>query len=245
MSRNFELLRALKEDEIVSSPRPILVDDAAAPPTPRTGIEKSAILKLAQRLFILPGADAAPRTVLLCSVGDLSHSATLALQLADTLASSADSSVCLVDANFHSSSLQRLVACHSRRGLTEAMCVPSEVRSFVQHLSPSGIWFLPVGSFAPDPHAFPTEDRLRPCLAGLRAQFDRVLLDAPPLGLHEDAFWLGRLTDGVVLILEAGATRRDHAERAKSSFDAAGVKVLGAVLTGHTAPIPKALDRFL
>ena len=245
MSRNFELLRAVQKEELFSVPRPILVEDSPMLPTPGEGIERGPVLKLALRLFLVPAPDAAPRTVLLCSVGEVSRSAPVSVQLAQTLAAPADFSVCLVDANLYSPSLHRFFKGDNRRGLTDALRKPVEVRSCVQHLMPSNVWLLPGGSSVPDPHVFLTEDRFRPCLAELRSQFNRVLIDAPPFGLHEDAVWLGRLTDGVVLVVEAGATRRDQAIRARQSFDTAGVKVLGAVLTGHSVPIPKALDRFL
>jgi Mrp family chromosome partitioning ATPase len=214
-------------------------------PPPGEGIERGAILKLAQRLFLLPGTGAAPRTVLFCSVGEVNRSSPVSAHLAQVLAVPADSCVCLVDANFYSPSLHRFFESDGRHGLTDALRKLGEIRSCVRHLMPSNVWLLPGGSSLPDAHTFLTEDRLRPCLAALRSQFDRVLIDAPPFGLHEDALWLGRLTDGVVLVVEAGATRRDQAVRAKEGFDAAGVKVLGAVLTEHTVPIPTAFDRFL
>jgi len=245
MSRNFELLRAMQATDLLFVPRPVPAADSPVRPPPGERIERGAIHTLAQRLFLVPDPDAAPRTVLLCSVGEVSRSAPLAVQLAQTLAVPADSSVCLVDANIYSPSLHHFFERDGRRGLTDALRNPGEIRSCVQHLAPSNIWFLSGGSSVPDPHTFMTADRLRPFLAELRSQFDRVLIDAPPVGPRVDAVWLGRLTDGVVLVLEAGATRRDQAIRAKESFDAVGVKVLGAVLTEHSVPIPKVLDRFL
>ncbi len=37
--------------------------------------------------------------------------------------------------------------------------------------------------------------------------------------------------DGVLLVVSAGKTRRDHAERAKEMLERAKVRVVGAVLT--------------
>jgi protein-tyrosine kinase len=53
------------------------------------------------------------------------------------------------------------------------------------------------------------------------------------------------MADGVILILEAHATRRESARRAKESLQAAGVKILGAVLNKRTYPIPEALYKRL
>jgi Mrp family chromosome partitioning ATPase len=56
---------------------------------------------------------------------------------------------------------------------------------------------------------------------------------------------LSRWTDGVVLVLEANATRRDAARRVKEILDAANVSVLGVVLNNRTFPIPDVLYRRL
>jgi Mrp family chromosome partitioning ATPase len=56
---------------------------------------------------------------------------------------------------------------------------------------------------------------------------------------------LSRWTDGVVLVLEANATRRDAARRVKEILNAANVSVLGVVLNNRTFPIPDVLYRRL
>jgi Mrp family chromosome partitioning ATPase len=78
-------------------------------------------------------------------------------------------------------------------------------------------------------------------IAELRSAFDYVLIDAPPLNSYADAMVFGRLTDGVVLVLEANATRREAAVRVTESLQATRIPVLGAVLNKRTFPIPSAL----
>jgi Mrp family chromosome partitioning ATPase len=56
---------------------------------------------------------------------------------------------------------------------------------------------------------------------------------------------LSRWTDGVVLVVEANATRRDAARRVKEILDAAGVSLLGVVLNNRTFPVPEAIYRRL
>jgi Mrp family chromosome partitioning ATPase len=52
---------------------------------------------------------------------------------------------------------------------------------------------------------------------------------------------IGRLADGVVLVIEAHATRREAARKVKESLEAANVRLLGAVLNKRTFPIPEVL----
>jgi Mrp family chromosome partitioning ATPase len=57
-----------------------------------------------------------------------------------------------------------------------------------------------------------------------------VLIDAPPvLAVTDAALWASRV-DGVVLLLNAGSTRREEAQRAKAVLEKVNARILGAVL---------------
>jgi Mrp family chromosome partitioning ATPase len=71
------------------------------------------------------------------------------------------------------------------------------------------------------------------------------VLQAPPASSSADALVLGKLTDGVVLVIAANSTRRETTRQVKDSFDAAEVRLLGAVLDERTFPIPEGLYRKL
>jgi hypothetical protein len=62
---------------------------------------------------------------------------------------------------------------------------------------------------------------------------------------HRDAAVIGPLVDGVVMVVSANATRREVARRTVANLQNAGARVLGAVLTGRTYPIPGAIYRNL
>ena len=79
----------------------------------------------------------------------------------------------------------------------------------------------------------------------LVGKFDRVLINAPPASLYADAALLGKLVDGVILVLKSSSTRREAARKVKESFDAASVRLMGAVLNERTFPIPERLYRKL
>ena len=51
----------------------------------------------------------------------------------------------------------------------------------------------------------------------LRAEFETVLIDAPPASLYSDAVQLGRLSDGVILVLQGNTTRRESALTGRKS----------------------------
>jgi non-specific protein-tyrosine kinase len=68
-------------------------------------------------------------------------------------------------------------------------------------------------------------------IATLVEQFDIVLFDTPPVIAVTDAAVLGVKVDGALLVINAGKTRRDQAERAKELLEKARVRIIGAALT--------------
>jgi Mrp family chromosome partitioning ATPase len=71
---------------------------------------------------------------------------------------------------------------------------------------------------------------LRGLLHELRAEFDVIVLDTPPVLVSADAATLAASADGVILVVRAGQTDRGAAELARQRVTSAGGRVFGAVL---------------
>ena len=82
-------------------------------------------------------------------------------------------------------------------------------------------------------------------LDGQRVAYDYVLLDAPPLLRFADATLMGRLSDGVVIIVRAEATGREAVSRAREQLERAGATVLGAVLNRARDLVPLSLRPYV
>ena len=61
-------------------------------------------------------------------------------------------------------------------------------------------------------------------------EFDMVMVDAPPMIHLADARVLGRLADGVILVVRAGQTTTESARFVSQRFAEDGTRVLGTVL---------------
>jgi Mrp family chromosome partitioning ATPase len=67
-------------------------------------------------------------------------------------------------------------------------------------------------------------------LERLRSEFDLVLIDSPPAIQISDSRVLARSSDGVVLVLRAGATTFSAAAEAAARFLSDSTPVLGTIL---------------
>ena len=70
---------------------------------------------------------------------------------------------------------------------------------------------------------------MRRLLADLGERFDIIILDTPPVLAAADTAILGQLVDGAVIVIRAGRTDREEAQRAYAQLTLAKVRVLGAI----------------
>ena len=196
--------------------------------------------KLVQRVFLAQGADN-PRVVVFAGIDHGNGCSQICAQTARILADNVTGSICLLDANLRTPSLPNIFGVTNHHGLTDALVEAESVRNYTKPLTPSNLWLLSCGSMPAGSANMLTSAKMKDRIAELRKEFDYVLVDAPPLNEYSDAIALGQIADGLVLVLEANATRRESALRIAETLRATQIRVLGAVLNKRTFPIPEGL----
>jgi len=79
----------------------------------------------------------------------------------------------------------------------------------------------------------------------LRVSFDNILIDCGSLKDSTDAAMLGSSVDGVVIVVNAGESRRDEILNSQRMIETAGGKFLGFVLNKRRYPVPEWLYKRL
>ena len=248
MSRNYELMQKLEKGQTLFSNRIIgptfpVVEESGTLKVPRD-LAVDLSLGLIQRIF-LQQMDEPPRMVVFASVDHGNGCSQIAASVAGTLAQDVPGTVCLVEANFRSPALPEILGTTNHHGLTDALQRPGGIRSFMKPVWKENLWLMSSGAVAADSPNLLSSERMRVRCAELREEFDFVIVDAPPLSRYADAIALGRLSDGVVLVLEAESTRREAARIAVENLRSSRIPVLGAVLNKRTFPIPEQIYRKL
>jgi capsular exopolysaccharide synthesis family protein len=193
-----------------------------------------------QRIFPLQNQDSL-KMVVFAAVDHGNGCSLISTSVAEALARDSQSSVCLLEANFRSPGLPYLTGTTNRSGLTDALLGEGPIRSFAKPVGADGLWLISSGAPVADSPNLLTAERLKSRFAELRAEFDFVIIDASPLARYADAIVLGQLSDGIVLVLEADATRREVARSVVDNLRSAKIQILGAVLNKRTFPIPQKL----
>lgn len=136
----------------------------------------------------------------------------------------------LVDCDLRRPSLHSIFGVNNDAGLT-TMILDETATSSLQPTSVEKLSLLTSGPLPPNPADLLGSRHVERVLEQLLEEADIVLLDAPPVLGFTDAAVLGARVDGVLLVLRAGKTKREHAERAKVQLERANVRIIGVTLT--------------
>ena len=181
-----------------------------------------------------------PRTLLFTSAQPREGKSVTVVNIACALAESASARVCLVDADLRAGQLHRLLGCLATPGLGDVLLDGVPPRKALQQTPLTNLTLLPAGRAVDNPGEVFTSAYMQELIAVLKRQFEYVLIDSPPVLAFADACELGRLTDGVLLIVAIEETRRRDAERSLASLADAGAHVVGTFVTGA---LPQDEDR--
>ena len=168
------------------------------------------------------------RTLVVTSPATGEGKSTTIANLAVTMAQSGRRTI-LVDCDLRRPSLHTLFDARSEPGFTNMVLDDTEAP--LQKTGVENLWLLASGAKPPNPADLLGTQKVDKVIEKLMAQADIVLFDAPPIMAVTDAAVLGAKVDGVLLVISAGKTRREHAERAKELLEKAKVRIVGATLT--------------
>ena len=185
-----------------------------------------------------------PRVVTITAARPLEGKTTAAIALG-RLASMAGERVVVLDCDVRRPSLTRLLpegapdprdgiataSADPGAGLTDCLAGDVTLASVLRRDSLTGLSFVAAGPARADMTMLFGSAEMGRLLAELRARFDLVLLDAPPVHAMTDARILARIAEATLLCVRWHHTPRSIVAAAQELLEEAGAHVAGAVLT--------------
>ncbi len=170
------------------------------------------------------------RTMVVTSAGPEEGKSTTLANLAVTLAQ-VGKEVILVDCDLRRPSQHEIFGVSNGVGLT-TMVVDEEAFAHppLQETPVPGLKLLASGPLPPNPSELLGSRRMEEIIALLQDKGDMVLFDAPPVIAVTDAAVLASKVDAVLLVINAGRTKREHARRAKALLEKVNARLIGTAL---------------
>jgi capsular exopolysaccharide synthesis family protein len=177
------------------------------------------------------GVNDRARTVVITSAltgeGKTITLANLAIALTDS-----GSTVALIDADLRMPRLAEMMGLDGTVGLTDVLIGRAQLADVIQPWGRTNrLVVLPAGRIPPNPSELLGSKPMAQLLESLAAEFDYVLIDAPPVLPVTDAAVLGRLTAGTLLVAAANIVKEQELQAAVRALVTAGITPLGIVAT--------------
>ncbi|MDW8317368.1 MAG: CpsD/CapB family tyrosine-protein kinase [Anaerolineae bacterium] len=175
------------------------------------------------------------RTLLVTSAGPEEGKSTTLANLA-VVAAQMGRRVVVVDCDLRQPRQHELFGLRNDQGVATVTAGQASTAAVLQPVGEvPGLQVITSGPLPVSPAQVLASRRMEEMIHELAGQADLVLFDSPPAIAVSDASVLATKVDGVLLVLSAGQTKRDHARRAKEALEKVHAHVVGAVLNNAPA----------
>lgn len=153
---------------------------------------------------------------------------TAAVNFAVALASDVQGQVCLVDADLRRPGVHKALDLRPPHGLADVLATDLPLSSVILPTAVPRLSVICAGVARGSPSELLRSAKMARVVAELRERFDYTVFDTAPVLPVADTIHLASYVDGVILVIEAGSTKRRHVTRALELL--ANASVMGFVL---------------
>ncbi len=177
-----------------------------------------------------------------CEAGD--GASTMAFNFASAFSARSSKRVVLVDGDVRNPGLLHM----SRPGLPglgDVIMGRAVLDEAIIQVVPEGYSFVQAGRAVENPIALYESDAFAEAVEGLRAAYDLLIFDSPPLVDSPEAAVLASKMDGLVVVLQAEKTRWEAARAIQEELADLEVPLLGAILNKRREVVPESICKRL
>ncbi|MDC5842293.1 GumC family protein [Vibrio europaeus] len=160
---------------------------------------------------------------------------TTAVNLANSFAKL--EKVLLIDCDLRKPSVaQRFGFSPSQPGLSNILLMNTPIEDCIHGVEGRSLDILTAGMLAPNSQELLSSDAFEKLVTHLASKYDRIIFDTPPILPVKDAFIVGKLTKGILLVLKANSTSKSVYKHTMTLFTKHEIAIDGVVLNQVPAP---------
>jgi len=139
--------------------------------------------------------------------------------------------VIIVDTDLRKPVQHNIFNLSNHHGLSEIVIdTQTKITDILQSTGVENLWLLNSGVIPPNTAELLGSERLKTIINELKSYADIVLFDSAPVLPVSDAIILSTRVDGVILICEAGKTRKNELQRSVQELERVHTHILGVLL---------------
>jgi capsular exopolysaccharide synthesis family protein len=182
--------------------------------------------------LLFSSADKPPKIILISSAGPSEGKTLTSTNLAITMAQ-AGSRVVIVDCDMRKPKVHKMFGIGRDKGMSSVL-VSNDLEEVLQdviiHSDIPNLDVIPCGPIPPNPSEIIGSQKMSRIMEILQEQYDRIIVDSPPITAVTDSTVLAKFVDGVMLVVHAGVTPRQVVKTGLEQIQGVDANILGAVL---------------
>lgn len=137
----------------------------------------------------------------------------------------------LIEADMRLPGISKFLNLSDVQGLSDYLAgeVDDEINIISRIEAKENLFILPAGSIPPNPSELLDSSRMNELLQKLSDKFDFIIIDLPPVGAVVDALIVGKLVDGMLLVVRKDYGNKKALNDAVRQCNFSQIKILGFV----------------
>ena len=140
--------------------------------------------------------------------------------------------VLLVDADMRKATVHKTFGLSNEVGLSNLVSGQQSASSVIQPSGVDNLSVMTAGPTPPNPAELLNSHRMNVVMEELYQMFDLIVFDLPPVMTVADGLIMASKTDGTVVVIREGVTRKDSIIEAKNRLIQAKARILGVIYNG-------------
>lgn len=169
------------------------------------------------------------KAIMITSTGFQEGKTYIAVNLSVQMARSGSSTI-IIDCHRRKPDLNRIFKLPNEKGLSDILFENVKFQDLIQSTSEKNLYLLTAGEFTVNSVNLFDSIKFKEMMNYLKANFDFIILDCPPLMAGADAQIISRNCQGCIFVIAARMQDRESILKGKEMLEKVNSKILGAVL---------------